>query len=95
MSNQSNIDDARRKLNLNAVFWDLPKFKDEKYLRKFLRDKKGESGYYWAMNRFLEYGRVVDTFSFFNIHEIAESLPKLKLTAPSVKKWKRMIEVYG
>ena len=82
-------------MNLMAVFWDYAKFREEKYLRQFLKDKKGKSAYYWIMNRFLEYGRVVDTFSFFDIKEISENLFKLMLSSQSLKKWKRMIEVYG
>jgi hypothetical protein len=82
-------------MELMAVFWDYPKFADEDYLREYLEEKKGENVYYWVMNRFLEYGRVVDTFSFFSIEEISENLDKLKLSKYAVKKWKRMIEVYG
>jgi hypothetical protein len=93
MNNQSGVREKSKKLM--AVFWDYPKFREEKYLRQFLKDKKGKSAYYWVMNRFLEYGRVVDTFSFFNIDEISENLSKLKLSAHAFKKWKRMIEVYG
>jgi hypothetical protein len=95
MNNQSNSVKEGNKLKLMAVFWDYTKFREEKYLRQFLKDKKGKSAYYWVMNRFLEYGRVVDTFSFFNIHEISKNLSKLKLSAHALKKWKRMIEVYG
>ncbi len=45
--------------------------------------------------RFLEYGRVVDILGYFKIEEIDEYLPKLKLTPYALKKWKRLIEVYG
>lgn len=83
------------KIELEAVFWDYPEFRDQNYLRQYLKNKNGKSGYYWVMNRFLEYGRVVDTFSVFDIHEIAESLSKLKLSIHALKKWKRMVEVYG
>lgn len=95
MRNQSNINDARRKLNLNAVFWDLPKFKDEEYLRKFLKEQKGKVPYYWAMTRFLKYGRVVDTFKFFDIKEITDNLDKLLLPEDARKRWIRMGEVFG
>jgi hypothetical protein len=47
------------------------------------------------MYRFLEYGRVVDTLKYFTINEIAENIPKLKLTSYTLEKWKRMIELYG
>ena len=70
-------------MNLNAVFWDLPKFKDENYLREFLKEQKGKVPYYWAMKRFLQYGRIVDTFDFFDIKEISENLDKFrKATEP-------------
>jgi hypothetical protein len=82
-------------MNLNAVFWDLPKFKDENYLRKFLKEQKGKVPYYWAMKRFLQYGRIVDTFDFFDIKEISENLDKFQLTEYTLKMWKRMGEVFG
>lgn len=82
-------------LKLNAVFWDLPKFKDESYLRNFLKEQKGKIPYYWAMTRFLIYGRIVDTFKFFDIKEINENLGKLQLPEPTLKRWKRMVEVYS
>lgn len=78
-----------------AVFWDYPKFRDENYLKQFLNEKKGKSAYQWIMTRFLEYGRIIDTFSLFTIKEISENLSELKLTPHSLKRWKRMIEVYG
>ena len=84
-----------KSLNLNAVFWDLPKFKEEAYLRDFLKEQKGKIPYYWAMTRFLIHGRIVDTFKFFDINEINENLEKLKLPEPDLKRWKRMVEVYG
>ncbi len=85
----------REKLLLSAVFWDLPKFRDEGYLRNFLEEQKGKIPYQWAMARFLERGRVIDTFAIFNIKEIAQYLPKLQLSPHALKKWKRMLEVYG
>jgi hypothetical protein len=51
--------------------------------------------YLWILKRFLEYGRVVDTISYFKIDEISKQLPKLWLTPYTYKKWKRIIEVYG
>ena len=85
----------REKLLLMAVFWDLPKFRDEDYLRGFLEEQKGKIPYQWAMTRFLEHGRVIDTFALFNIKEISEYLPGLKLSPHALKKWKRMLEVYA
>ena len=84
-----------KKLELAAVFWDLPKFLNENYLRQFLLEQKGKPPYYWAMTRFLIYGRIIDALNIFNIKEIAESLDKLQLPDYSLKMWKRMIEVYG
>ncbi len=85
----------RDKLLLAAVFWDLPKFRDESYLREFLEEQKGKAPYQWAMARFLERARVIDTFALFNIKEIAQYLPKLQLSPHALKKWQRMLEVYG
>ena len=79
---------------LKAVFWDYPQFTDEESLKKYLNEEKS-SLYTWIMYRFLEYGRVVDTLKYFNIKEIAEFLPKLKLSNYTITKWKRMIELYG
>ena len=82
-------------MNLNAVFWDLPQFSDENYLRKFLEEQKGKVPYYWAMTRFLKYGRVVDTFEFFNIEEISANINRLRLPEQTQKRWIRMGEVFG
>ena len=93
---EKNIFEKRNvKMELMAVFWEYPKFRDENYLKQYLESKKGKSAYYWVMYRFLEYGRVVDTFSLFDIKEISQSLSKLKLSPHALKKWKRMIEVYA
>ena len=82
-------------MKLQAVFWDYPQFLDEDYLKTFLRQNMEEQIYYWVMGRFLEHGRVVDTWHFFNLREIAVNLPKLKLSPYSQRKWKRLLEVYG
>lgn len=82
-------------MKLQAVFWDYPKLLDENYLNDFLNEKKNTDTYLWLMNRFLEHARVVDTFHFFTINEISKNLPKLRLTEYSLKKWKRLIEVYN
>jgi hypothetical protein len=81
-------------MKLEAVFWDYPQFLDEKYLYEFIKANKNTDLYFWFMNRFLEHGRVIDTFHFFNIKEISNNLHKLKLTEYSRKKWNRLIEVY-
>jgi len=84
-----------KKMELIAVFWDLPKFLDENYLRQFLEQQKGKVPYFWAMTRFLIYGRIIDVLRLFTIKEISENLDKLQLPGYSLKMWKRMIEVYG
>lgn len=80
---------------LKAAFWDYPQFTEEATLRSCLLERKNTSLYFWLMVRFLEYARVVDTFKFFPIDEIAGRLPKLKLRPYTLKKWTRMVEVYG
>jgi len=80
---------------LKAVFWDYPQFTDKEKIDKFIQDNHGTSSYLWVLKRFLEYGRVVDTLSFFNIEEISEKLPKLKLSVYAWRKWKRLVEVYS
>jgi len=80
---------------LEAVFWDYPQFRDEVFLRHYLTENRGNSGYEWVMARFLERGRVVDTFKFFTIEEIVSGMDNLKLSPRARAKWKRMVEVYG
>jgi hypothetical protein len=81
-------------MKLQAIFWDYPRFTDENYLIQFLKSNRDEKKYLWFLQRFLEYGRVVDTLKIFTIEEITSYLKKLKLTDYSLKKWKRIIEVY-
>jgi len=81
-------------MKLQAVFWDYPQFLDEDYLRVFLRRNVEEQIYYWVMCRFLEHGRVVDTWRFFSLKEIAVNLHKLKLSPYNQRKWNRLWEVY-
>jgi hypothetical protein len=81
--------------SLKAVFWDYPQFTDKENLQKFIIENKGKDSYYWILKRFIEYGRVIDTFAYFKMEEIAQKLPKLNLTPYAIKKWNRMIEVYG
>lgn len=80
---------------LKAVFWDCPEFADKRNIEKYIQEKKGSVSYLWVLKRFLEYGRVVDTLTFFNIEEISDKLPKLKLSPYARKKWRRIIEVYN
>jgi hypothetical protein len=80
---------------LKAAFWDYPQFTEEETIRSFLEERKGSTLYFWLMCRFLEYARVVDTFKFFTITDIAGQLPRLKLRPYTRKKWIRLIEIYG
>jgi hypothetical protein len=80
---------------LKAVFWDYPQFTEEDAVKSSLKENKDSSIYLWIMSRFLEHGRVVDSFRFFKLQEIAEFLPKLRLTSYTLKKWQRLIEIYG
>lgn len=80
---------------LKAVFWEYPQYTERDTLISILKEKSNLNLYLWIMRRFLEYGRVVDIFDYFRIEEIAEHLPKLRLTPYTLKKWKRLIEVYG
>jgi hypothetical protein len=80
---------------LKAVFWEYPQYSERETLISILKEKSNVNLYLWIMRRFLEYGRVVDILGYFRIEEIAEYLQKLKLTPYTLKKWKRMIEVYG
>jgi hypothetical protein len=80
---------------LKAVFWDYPQFTEREVVKLSLKENIGSNLYLWIMARFLEHGRVVDIFNFFKLQEIVEYLPKLKLTSYTLKKWLRLIEVYG
>jgi len=80
---------------LKAVFWDYPNFKGPEKLPSLLRSKRNDRFYLWAMRRFLEYGRAVDTLQFFSLDQIREAMEKIPLTPYAQKKWKRILEVYA
>jgi hypothetical protein len=80
---------------LKAVFWDYPELTNEEALASLLKEKVNSNLYLWIIRRMFEYGRVVDTFKFFKIDEIAKYLTKLQLRPYTLKKWERLIEVYG
>jgi hypothetical protein len=82
-------------MRLEAVFWDYPKFLDERYLRSFLQESGDSEMIAWIMARFLEHGRVVDTLSLFDLNDIVASLPSLKISGYAQHKWRRLIEVYA
>lgn len=86
----------RKQINpLCAVFWDYPDFTNQEYLRQCLQQPTDPGMYHWMLQRFLEHGRVVDTLQFFSIEAIAAELPRLSLQPDTVKKWRRMVEVYA
>jgi hypothetical protein len=78
---------------LKAVFWDYPQFLDEDKLLEILHSSNPEI-INWFMYRFLEHGRVIDTFKFFSIMDIKNNIGKIKLKQQTLNKWKRLIEVY-
>ncbi len=80
---------------LNAVFWDYPELTNPETIRQYLQETDNPGMCHWLLQRFLEYGRVVDTLDFFSIAFIAEELPKLSLQPYTRQKWQRMVEVYA
>jgi hypothetical protein len=83
---------------LKSVFWEYPDFTDEQNLRQVLQRCRSASDrrmFLWIMRRFLEYGRVVDALKFFSMNEITENCDHLRLSRYSLKKWRRLGEVYG
>ena len=81
--------------SLNSVFWDYPKFTDPRYLRNIIQRRADQKTRLWILKRFLEYGRVVDTWDYFSMAEIAKHFSELNLSPYAHKKWQRMIAVYG
>ncbi|MBW2031467.1 MAG: hypothetical protein JRJ31_20605 [Deltaproteobacteria bacterium] len=79
---------------LKAIFWDYPEFANAETVRKIVELGWEDSGYRWMLRRFLEYGRAVDTMSFFSIEEISRAVQSLRLTPYTKKKWRRLIEIY-
>lgn len=78
---------------LNSVFWDYPQYTDPETLRNLIQ--KSPDKRRWVLKRFLERARVVDTWKFFSMREIADAIHELNLSPYALKKWTRMIEVYG
>jgi hypothetical protein len=60
---------------LDAVFWDYPQFQDPDVVRETIDNAENESLRRWFLTRFLEYGRVVDTFRFFPSTTSANNFP--------------------
>jgi len=79
---------------LKAVFWDYPEFTNPDEIRRILLEEKNRRVWHWLLKRFLEHGRVVDTLLFFRLDTISTELPLLNLGPYSLKKWKRIVEVY-
>ena len=82
-------------MKLQAVFWDYPEYQDKEYLIQCLTHNCDEKKKNWFLQRFLENGRVVDTFKFFSLELITKQLPKLRLSDYNLKKWNRLIEIYN
>jgi hypothetical protein len=81
---------------LKAVFWDYPALASPAGLSSFLDKHKAQPRVNrWILRRFLEHGRAVDALGYFSVREISEALPGLRLSPYSMKKWRRIIEVYG
>jgi hypothetical protein len=53
------------RINLNAVFWDYPQYREEQYLRMSLSNNDNNFRL-WVARRFLEYGRAIDALSLFS-----------------------------
>lgn len=81
-------------MNLKVVFWDYKELQDPEAIRHFF-EKSSESGQLWVLHRFLEHGRVVDTFAFFHPSIIKLQLHKLRLRPYTLKKWERILDIYG
>lgn len=60
---------------LDAVFWDYPEFQDPGTVREKIESAENQSLRRWFLTRFLEYGRVVDTFRFFPSTTSANNSP--------------------
>ena len=86
--------DKRGEVNmLNSVFWDYPRYKNPESLRNLIKTSPDKRR--WVLKRFLEHARVVDTWEYFSMGEIADAIHELNLSPYALKKWTRMIEVYG
>ena len=79
---------------LKAVFWDYPEFTDPDEIRRILLEDGNKRVRRWLLKRFLEHARVVDTLLFFPFETISAELTWLKLSPYSLRKWKRIVEVY-
>jgi hypothetical protein len=80
---------------LQAVFWDYPEFTNPDAIRQCLQESENPGMRRWLLLRFLEHGRVVDTFKFFPVEVIAEEFPALSLQPYTRKKWGRILDVYA
>jgi len=80
---------------LKAAFWDYPEFADPEAIRAHLGEKDGGGLRRWLLARLLEHGRVVDTLEFFSLDTISRELPQLRLKPYTIRKWQRIVEVYG
>jgi len=78
---------------LNSAFCDYPQYTDPESVRNLIETSLEKRR--WVLKRFLERGRVVDTWKYFSMNEIADAIHELNLSPYALKKWTRMIEVYG
>lgn len=79
---------------LKSVFWDYPEFSNPDKIRRILLEEGDLRVRRWFLKRFLEHGRVVDALSFFPLDTISRELHQLNLDPYSLRKWKRVVEVY-
>ena len=80
---------------LKAIFWDYPQFTVQIQLVAYLKNNLSVKARRWILSRFIEYGRVVDTLTYFKLDEIKANLSILKITPYARNKWQRLIEIYG
>ena len=80
---------------LKAIFWDYPQFTVRIQLVAYLKNNLSVKARRWILSRFIEYGRVVDTLTYFKLDEIKANLSILKITPYARNKWQRLIEIYG
>ncbi len=80
---------------LKAAFWDYPEFADPEAIRAHLGEEDEGGICSWLLARLLEHGRAVDTLEFFSPDTISRELPQLRLKPYTLRKWRRIVEVYG
>ena len=79
---------------LTPLFWDQPQFRDPNVLRATLENGNAQIRR-WILLRFLQYARVKETFAWFSLDDIRETLDALPRQSADRTKWIRLLEVYG